>query len=138
MKELGSKAAEFTSGATSLSTFLALAESERVKRAPREGGKTEKVINFITSFARKVNEYSALVDLCISASPEAASLVWSSCKILLEVSKLPCLMAPRGSSLTSLFNRSAWLTQMPWKSFLLPLVASARISAASSDTKTSS
>jgi hypothetical protein len=83
--ELGSKAAEFTFGATSLSMFLALAESERVKRAPRKGGKTEKVINFITSFARKVNDYSALVDLCISASPEAASLVWSSCKILLQV-----------------------------------------------------
>lgn len=89
VKELGGKAAEFTSGAPSLSALLALAESERVKRAPREGGKTERVIKSITSFARKVSEYSALIDLCISASPEAASLVWSSCKILLEVSNYP-------------------------------------------------
>ncbi|KAI7763643.1 hypothetical protein LZL87_013622 [Fusarium oxysporum] len=52
LQELGSKAAEFTSGATSLSEVLALAENERIKRASRQGSKTEKVINFITSFAR--------------------------------------------------------------------------------------
>lgn len=56
----------------------ALAETEG-------GGKRAKFLRGLASFAKKVDIYTRAIDVYANASPEVASLVWGSCRVLLQV-----------------------------------------------------
>jgi hypothetical protein len=75
-------------GTRSIEVILGLANLERAKKAPKEGSKLDKMLKGTVFFVKKVDVYSKAVDVYVNKSPHVASLVWGSCRVLLQVRSL--------------------------------------------------
>ena len=85
LEAFGEEARDMATGKVTAASVLELARAKREEKAPAEGSKTDKVLNWAVSFAKNVDAYSKVVDVYISKAPEVAGLVWGGCKILLQV-----------------------------------------------------
>ena len=72
--------------AASLTDVLSIVESELAKKEPKSGSRRATVINSIVYFARMVDSYAKALDVYVNKSPEVASVVWGSCRVVLQVS----------------------------------------------------
>jgi hypothetical protein len=70
---------------TALEGVLKSVENEMVKQKPKDGTKRAAFLTSLVFFAKKVDVYSKAVDVYVNKSPDIASLVWGSFRVLLQV-----------------------------------------------------
>jgi hypothetical protein len=68
----------------SLEDVLNVAQAELAK-TQKVDSRRARVINAIITFAKLVDSYAKALDIYVNKSPEVASLVWGSCRVILKV-----------------------------------------------------
>ncbi|KAI9762962.1 MAG: hypothetical protein M4579_000025 [Chaenotheca gracillima] len=84
-KVLGSRSDDITSGVSTLESFLELIAVERLRSMPHQGSKWDKVLRLAGSFASNVDVYSHAISTGVQHAHESARIVWSCCRLLLEL-----------------------------------------------------
>jgi len=72
---------------TALEDVLKGVEKEMMEQKPKDGSKRAVFLKSLVLFAKKVDLYSKAVDVYANKSPDIASLVWGSFRVLLQVTK---------------------------------------------------
>lgn len=83
---IGYSTHDISSKCTTVDTFFDTIAVERLRRMPRDGSRLDAVLRRASRFAFAVSSlYDAVLGI-VSAASEAASLIWGTALILLEVS----------------------------------------------------
>ena len=83
---IGYSTHDISSKCTTVDTLFDTIAVERLRRMPRDGGRLDAVLRRASRFAFAVSSlYDAVLGI-VSAASEAASLIWGTVLILLEVS----------------------------------------------------
>ena len=86
--ELGSSSDEFLNSCTTVDQFFDYVASIRLRQIPHHSSRWDKVLNWAEFFAAHVHGYSEETAEFVSHSDRAASIIWASCRSLLEVNPI--------------------------------------------------
>lgn len=71
---------------TSIKSFFDFVANDRLRRMPHRGSRWDKILRWAEYFAAQVSLYHESVGRFVPNSEETAQLLWTSCRILLQVS----------------------------------------------------
>lgn len=83
--ELGASSSEFLSSCSTIEEFFDYVAGIRLMQIPHHNSRWDKVLGWAEFFAAHVFKYSDIVGEFAAYSDRAASIIWASCKSLLEV-----------------------------------------------------
>ncbi|KAI9703724.1 MAG: hypothetical protein M1836_007494 [Candelina mexicana] len=84
-REFGCSVDELFANTPTVETFLDYVAAERLRRMPHKGSKWDKVLQWAEYFAGQVHLFEEAVTEFVPYSRKAAQLVWSNCRLLLEM-----------------------------------------------------
>jgi hypothetical protein len=76
----------------SAETFLKYLDDQRLMHCPEHGSKWDRVLQWAEFFAFQVSRYDDVVGSFLQGSESAAKLIWSACRVLIEVRSSPCFL----------------------------------------------
>lgn len=80
----------------SAETFLKYLDDQRLIHCPEHGSKWDRVLQCAEFFAFQVARYDDVVGSFLLGSESAAKLIWSACRVLIEVSCVPFSLGAKG------------------------------------------
>jgi hypothetical protein len=84
-KKHGDAVDAILSQTATLEQALEIAERESVAIHGKDDSRHVKMARALIFFAKKVDVYAKAVDVYVNKSPDIASVVWGSCRVLLQV-----------------------------------------------------
>jgi hypothetical protein len=90
--ELGASSTEFLSSCSTIDQFFDYVAKIRLLQIPHHHSRWDKVLDWAEFFAAHVFKYSEVVGEFATYSDRAASIIWASCRSLLEVSLFAILI----------------------------------------------
>lgn len=87
-----------------LESFVDYIESERLTHMPRRGSRWDKVLKWAEYFSLQISGYEKAVASFAPECTKAARLIWSACRVLIEVCNEPIVVIDLSYGLLTTFS----------------------------------